>query len=152
MNLFLLLVFINPWCVSLRRRCETRKRFSHTPLKQLELWNRNSLLIIPFDNIIQLVLGVFLMSCRFFFFCIFFRMFVSASRKRWSCFSNNRIRTAARIRFRKVTFKMTIDTRVVRAWLPAVSVFESYHGKNIAMGFRHQLIEICARTLCCRRY
>lgn len=151
MNLFLLLVFINPWCVSLRGRCETRKRFSHKPLKQFELWNRNSLLIIPFDNVIQLVLGAFLMSYRLFFF-IFFRMCVSASRKRWSCFSNNCIRTAARIRFRKMAFKMTIDTRVVRAWLPAVSVFESYHGKNIAMGFRHRLIEICAQTLCCRRY
>lgn len=151
MNLFLLLVFINPWCVSLRRRCETRKRFSHKPLKQFELWNRNSLLIIPFDNVIQLVLGAFLMSYRF-FFCAFFRMCVSASRKRWSCFLNNYIRTAVRIRFRKMAFKMSIDTRVVCAWLPAVSLFESYHGKNIAMGFRHRLIEICAQTLCCWRY
>lgn len=151
MNLFLLLAFINPWCVSLRRRCETRKRFSHKPLKQFELWNRNSLLIIPFNNV-ACIFNVLQIPFLFFFFCIFFRMCVSASRKRWSCFSNNCIRTAARIRFRKTAFKMTIDTRVVRAWLPAVSVFESYHGKNIAMGFRHRLIEICAQTLCCRRY
>ena len=37
------------------------------------------------------------------------------------CFPNNYPRAAARIRFRKMALERSIDARVVRAWLPAVS-------------------------------